>query len=289
MEHYQRGYAPHSINCRGILMRLEKPRIMGILNMTPDSFFDGGRFNDESAAKKRVEEMLHEGVDIIDIGGASSRPQAMEVSEAEELRRISGIVSWVVQNFPQTPVSVDTYRSSVARRMLDMGVHMINDISAGGLDPNMPEVVRQYSAPYIAMHMKGTPATMQQRPEYDDVAAEVLHFFVEKILYLEAFGIVDIIIDPGFGFGKSLDHNYDLVENFEIFTGLGRPVLAGISRKSMLYKLVNTSPEDVLDLGSALHLKLLEKGASLLRVHDIAAARKIIGLFDYLSARNRNK
>lgn len=260
------------LNCRGRLISLEKPLIMGILNLTPDSFFDGGKHNEFSAAMDRVGQMLEEGADLIDIGGYSSRPGAEEISAAEELDRVAKVTEAVLRQYPEAIVSIDTFRASVAKAMLQAGAHIINDISAGLLDEQMIPAVADFDAPYIMMHMPGNPQTMQLKPEYDDVFEEVWAHLLQRVKLAQAAGIHDIIIDPGFGFGKTLDHNYELFGKLPNFKLMGLPFLVGISRKSMIYKLVGASPEEVLELSAVLHFKAMEAGAKILRVHDVRSA-----------------
>lgn len=270
------------------MLPLDRPQIMGILNLTPDSFSDGGKYLAHDAALSHVEQMLEEGADMIDIGGYSSRPYADFVSATEERNRIETIIASILERFPSAILSLDTYRPSVAKPMLDLGVHIINDISAGsGMgeegEAQMMELIASYEdVPYVCMHMQGNPSTMQDRPDYQDVNEEVWDFFVKKIGHARSLGIKDFILDPGFGFGKTLLHNYQLLANLDRFTLLDVPILVGISRKSMLYKLLQTSPDQVLEAASALHLKCLESGAHILRTHDIKAARHIRQLFTYL-------
>ena len=274
------GY--HTLNCRGKLLSLDTPRIMGILNVTPDSFSDGGKFNSPEAALEHTDRMLSEGAHIIDIGGYSSRPGATHISESEEIDRIQPVVEGVIKNFPKAFVSVDTFRSKVAKVMLEAGAHIINDISAGNLDEEMMQLVASYKVPYIMMHMQGTPQDMQDQPEYEDVVEEVWDFLTEKINEARAAGIRDVILDPGFGFGKEILHNYQLLSDFDRFQMYKLPLLAGISRKSMMYKLLGLPPDEVVEVGAALHMKLLEKGANILRVHDVAATRKLLGIHLYM-------
>ncbi|MEM7372234.1 MAG: dihydropteroate synthase [Bacteroidota bacterium] len=269
-------------------MPLNRTRIMGILNLTPDSFSDGGLHNSMDSALRRVEQMLQEGADIIDIGGYSSRPYADPVSPEEELARIEAITARILDKFPEVIVSIDTFRPKVAERLLDIGAHIINDISAGSslreqTERKMMELVSRYpDVPYIAMHMQGDPSTMQNRPQYAQVIQELSQFFVRIIGQAREYGIKDIVIDPGFGFGKTLLHNYQMIRDLEQLTILDVPILIGISRKSMLYKLLDTTPKDVLEAASALHLKCLEAGAHILRTHDVQAANKIVRLFTYM-------
>lgn len=273
----------YSLNCRGRILSLAQPLVMGILNLTPDSFSDGGKYNSEKAALQHVEQMLDEGADMIDIGGYSSRPFSGEVTEEDELRRIEGITDLILKTFPEAIISIDTFRSGIARNMMDMGVHIINDIAAGNMDERMMEVVGSFQdVPYIMMHMLGTPQTMQKSPEYEDVITDVRDFFVKKIRQARQAGIKDVVIDPGFGFGKTIDDNYRLLGGLKHLARLNEPVLAGISRKSMVYKFFDTDPLDVLEPVTALHLKLLESGANILRVHDVQAAVRIVKMYNYL-------
>lgn len=276
-----------SLNCRGTLLTLDRPRIMGILNLTPDSFSDGGQFNEEHAALSQVEKMLAAGAEIIDIGGYSSRPFAPEVSEQEELDRIYGTTEQILRQFPQALLSIDTYRPQVARQMLELGVHIINDIAAGTAmgqeEASMMEVVASFgNVPYIMMHMQGTPRNMQINPVYEDVVEEIWDFFVEKVGLAREAQIKDIVIDPGFGFGKKIVHNYEIWAKLEELTKLELPMLVGVSRKSMMYKLFNTTPDDVVDLTGILHFRALEAGARILRVHDVKEARRVVDLYQYL-------
>lgn len=278
----------HNLNLRGTLLPLEKPVVMGILNMTPDSFSDGGSWVGVKEGLLRAEQMLYEGATIVDVGGYSSRPGASHISVSEEINRIKGVVKGIIQEFPKAFVSIDTFRGEVAREMLDLGAHIINDISAGRdihpspNDPGMFEVLQNFpNVPYIMMHMQGTPQDMQSKPEYEDVVEEVWHFFVKKINEAKDAGIKDIIIDPGFGFGKTILHNYQLLGGLGGLSELGMPMMVGLSRKSMLYKLFDTHPTDVLELASILHFKALETGADLLRVHDVKEAVRTVELFQY--------
>ena len=272
-----------SLNCRGTLLNLDQARIMGILNLTPDSFSDGGEYNSLQKAIDRVGEMLEEGADIIDIGGYSSRPYADEVRPKEELDRIYPVCESVLKHFPNILISVDTFRSSVAKEVLELGVHIINDISAGNLDSEMMDIIASHeNVPYIMMHMQGTPANMQTHPSYEDILVNIQDFFVEKLKLAREAGIKDIILDPGFGFGKSLLHNYQLLYQLDKFQMFDLPILCGISRKSMMYKLFDTNPQDVLEVATALHLKIPELGVHIIRVHDIPEAKRIVELNSYL-------
>jgi dihydropteroate synthase len=273
---------PRTLNCRGRLLLLDRPLVMGVLNLTPDSFSDGGQFNNQDAACRQTERMLKEGASIIDIGGYSSRPGADDISVEEELGRIRDITAGILRRFPEAIVSIDTFRAPVAREMLDLGAHIINDISSGLLDEDMMATVGKYDAPYLMMHMQGRPQTMQKNPQYEDIVTEVYQYLVERVREARAAGIADIVIDPGFGFGKRLEHNYELFRNLDKFRALGLPMLVGISRKSMIYRLFSTTPEDVLELTSAMHLQALQAGADILRVHDVRPAARIARLHHYL-------
>ncbi len=269
------------LNCKGQLLDLSRPVVMGILNVTPDSFFDGGKYTEASTVLAQAEKMLREGAAILDIGGASSRPGAAEVSEAEEIRRVVPIIELLQKNFPDSILSVDTWRASVARASISAGASIINDISAGNLDPEMFQTVGQLGAPYVLMHMQGIPDTMQQNPHYEDVVTEVLDFFIHKIAALRASGVKDIVLDPGFGFGKTVEHNYALLRNLSVFQNvLGLPVLAGISRKSMICKPLGIKPSEALNGTTALHMVALQQGANILRVHDVREAVEVIRLWE---------
>ncbi|MFN8396120.1 MAG: dihydropteroate synthase [Bacteroidia bacterium] len=272
-----------TLNCRGRLLSLEQPVVMGILNVTPDSFSDGGAFNSVEKALPQVNQMLSEGAKIIDIGGYSSRPGAQDISPQEELDRVAPVVEAVLRDFPEAILSIDTFRAAVAAPLLEMGAHIINDISAGMLDTDMLALMGKYRAPYVMMHMQGRPQTMQEAPAYEDVVAEVTQHFVERIRAAQAAGIVDILLDPGFGFGKTLAHNWQLFRNLAQFTVFGRPLLVGISRKSMIYRPFDTQPHDVLELTTAMHLKAVEAGAKVLRVHDVRPAVRAIQLHNFLN------
>lgn len=274
----------YSLNCRGKLLELTEPAVMGILNLTPDSFYDGGRYPDADAMLRQAEKMLHEGAAILDIGGASTRPGAQEVDENEELARVIPAIEAILQRFPEAILSIDTWRSKVAREALHAGARMVNDISAGAFDAGLFQTVADFQAPYILMHMQGTPATMQQAPHYQDVVTEVLDFFIQKINTLHHCGVYDIVLDPGFGFGKTLAHNFSLLKHLAQFSRvLQLPVLAGISRKSMVCKALGVRPEHALNGSTALHMTALQNGASLLRVHDVKEAMEVVKLWKMLA------
>lgn len=277
-------YPQRTLNCRGRLLSLESPVVMGVLNVTPDSFYDGGRYQDRDQVLRQTEKMLREGAAIVDVGGMSSRPGAAGVAEAEELRRVVPIVAAIGKAFPEALISVDTIRPAVAREAVAAGAHLINDISAGALAEGMYETVAALGVPYCLMHMQGTPGTMQRAPHYEDVVQEVLDFFIREVGRLRELGVVDIVIDPGFGFGKTLEHNYQLLKNMHVFRMLDLPLLAGLSRKSMIYRLLQITPEEALNGTTALHMVALQQGAAILRVHDVREAVEAIRLWDKLNA-----
>ena len=270
-----------TINCKGQIIDFEQCKVMGILNLTPDSFYDGSKeHNNIAQMLQKVSDMLTEGADFIDIGGYSSRPGASFVSEEEELNRVLPILEEILTSFPNTLISVDTFRSKVAEQTLEMGAALINDISAGSLDERMSDVVCDFRVPYIAMHMQGTPNTMQRNPIYEDVNKDLIYYFSALRHKLFSKGLDDLIIDPGFGFGKSLEHNYEILSNLGLYQSLDLPVLAGVSRKSMLYKPLNISPNEALVATSAAHMIALEGGANILRVHDVQAAKQCCQVFN---------
>ncbi|NPA46805.1 MAG: dihydropteroate synthase [Chlorobi bacterium] len=269
----------YAINCRGRLLRMETPLVMGILNVTPDSFYEGSRVNREDALLRRAEQMLREGAAILDIGGYSSRPGAEHVDAQTELARVVPAIESLHRHFPEAFLSVDTFRASVAKAAVEAGACMINDISGGNLDESMFPTVATLQVPYVLMHMKGTPQTMQLNPEYDDVIMEINRFFARRIEELHALEVNDILVDPGFGFGKTLDDNYRILKHLDTFGRHGKPVLIGISRKSMLYKYLDGRPEDMLNATTAVHMLALQNGASVLRVHDVKEAVEAVRLF----------
>lgn len=251
---------------------------MGILNITPDSFFAGSRVENENSILAKAEKMLVEGATILDIGAMSSRPGAEEISEKEELKKLIPAVELILKKFPDTTISVDTYRSNVAKEAVNAGATMINDISGGSLDEKLFKTVAKLGVPYVLMHMKGTPKTMQKNPTYEDVCIEVLDFFIKKSVELKDLGVEQIILDPGFGFGKTIDHNYEILRKLHVFKILDYPILAGISRKSMIYKFLKTTPENALNGTSVLNFRALDQGAKILRVHDVKEAMEVIEL-----------
>jgi dihydropteroate synthase len=255
---------------------------MGILNVTPDSFYDGGRFRNTSSVMRQVDQMLEEGATFIDIGAYSSKPNADDVSQAEELQRILPVVELIIKNFPEILLSIDTFRSDVAKQCIDAGASIINDISAGHLDKNMLKTVAKLQVPYVMMHMRGTPKTMQQKTNYDNLLNEILFYFSERIAKARALGIIDLVIDPGFGFAKSLEQNYELLNKLELLKMTDLPILVGLSRKSMIYKTLNSSAENALNGTTALNTIALQKGANILRVHDVKEAMECIKLTQQL-------
>ncbi|TRX35609.1 dihydropteroate synthase [Flavobacterium restrictum] len=274
-----------TINCNGKLLDLATPKVMGILNVTPNSFFDGGRYKNETELQFRIEKILSEGASIIDIGAYSSKPNADFVTQAEELERILPVVQLVLKINPNAIVSIDTFRAEVVRVCIENGAAIINDISAGNLDPKMLEIVAKYQVPYVMMHMKGTPQTMQTLTHYDDLIKEMLFYFSERVATARSFGINDLIVDPGFGFAKTLDQNYEILRQLEVFQVLDLPVLAGVSRKSMIYKTVQTTAADALNGTTVLNTVALIKGAKLLRVHDVKEAVECVTLYNKLHSK----
>ena len=271
-----------TINCKGTLIDLSTPKVMGIVNVTPDSFFDGGKLTNSDEIVGQVEKMLQDGATFIDLGGYSSKPGAEFVSESEELNRVIPIVKLLVEKFPNILLSIDTFRSEVAKQAVENGAAIINDISAGLLDEKMLETVAKLQVPYIMMHMKGTPKTMQSLANYDDLLKEMNFYFSERIAKARNFGLNDIIIDPGFGFAKTIEHNYELLQNLELLQFHELPILAGISRKSMIYKALGTSPEEALNGTTFLHAFCLQKGSNILRVHDVKEAVECVKLISRL-------
>jgi dihydropteroate synthase len=271
-----------NINCNGNLIDLSTPKVMGILNVTPNSFYDGGKHKEINSIIHQVDKMISEGADFIDIGAYSSKPSAEFVSEEEEIKRLVHIIKELVETFPTIILSVDTFRANVARASVDNGVAMVNDISAGLLDDKMLETVAQLKVPYIMMHMRGNPQTMQSLTDYNDIVKEMIFYFSERIQKARSFGISDIIIDPGFGFAKTLEQNYEVLHKMEMFSMLELPLLAGISRKSMIYKVLEKTPQEALNGTSVLNTIALQKGAKILRVHDVREAVECIKLVSKL-------
>lgn len=268
-----------TLNVRGSLLDLSKPKIMGILNLTPDSFYDGGRNNNLHDALKKTEQILSDGADLIDIGAYSSRPGAEHISEDTESERLIPVLRAIVSEFPDAILSIDTFRSGIARTAVNEGAAIINDISAGSMDEEMFQTIAKLGVPYIMMHMKGTPQTMASQNDYENITTEVCQYFASRIQKLRNLGVNDLIVDPGFGFAKNLEQNYELLANLEHLKSTGHPVLAALSRKSMIYKLLETDAEHALNGTTAANTIALIKGANILRVHDVKAAceaRKIV-------------
>ena len=273
-----------TINIGGNIMNFKKPKIMGILNVTPDSFYDGGVFNSEKKVLNQVHTMIDEGVDIIDIGGYSSKPGAENISLDTELKRVIPHIEIIKKNFEDIPVSIDTFRSKVAKEAVNHGAEIINDISSGDLDQTMFETVSELKVPYIMMHMKGKPIDMQINPVYKNLVVDISENLSKKIFEARTKGINDIIIDPGFGFGKTVNDNYILLKNLSFFKELGCPILVGISRKSMIYKVLNTDPQNSLNGTTCLNTISLMNGANILRVHDVKQAKEVIDLVESLNS-----
>lgn len=268
---------PQYINLNGMLMDLSTPRVMGILNLTPDSFFGGSRMQTAEQVVGRIEQMRNEGADMVDVGACSTRPGASQPSLQEEMERLRKGLSLVREVWPEAVLSVDTYRSQVARMCVEeFGVAIVNDISAGQMDGEMFPTIAQLGVPYVMTHMQGTPETMQQHPHYQHILKEVCLFFAKRIDALRKLGAKDIILDPGFGFGKTLEHNYQLLANLHELSLFNLPLLVGVSRKSMVYKLLETTPDEALNGTTSLHTIALLKGANILRVHDVKEARQAV-------------
>lgn len=274
----------YTLNVRGRLLDLSKPQVMGILNVTPDSFYAGSRMETEEAVRRRVRQIIAEGGSMIDVGAYSSRPGAADVSAEEEMERLRRGMSIVREEAPEIPVSVDTFRADVAKMAVEeLGVDIINDISGGELDKEMFKTVAKLGVPYILMHMKGTPQTMQQAPHYEDLMKEVMLYFAEKVQQLRDLGQKDIVLDPGYGFAKTIDHNYELLKHQEMLEVFELPLLVGVSRKSMIYRFLGTSPEEALNGTTVLNTLALQKGANILRVHDVKEAVEVVRLVEKFS------
>lgn len=273
-----------SINCRGELIDLDTPRVMGIINTTPNSFYSQSRLQEQDAILRQVEQFLNEGATFIDIGGHSTKPGADWVPEDEELDRTVPVIEAIVQRFPEARVSIDTFRSRVAQQCVEAGAALVNDVSGGNLDEQMFETVARLQVPYILMHMQGTPKTMQQNPTYEDVTREIIQELSAKIEDLRLRHVPDLVIDPGFGFGKTLDHNFQLLRQLSVFRNLGLPILVGLSRKSMIKKALGVPPEEGLNGTTVLNTLALEQGASILRVHDVKPAAEAITLWQHYRA-----
>jgi dihydropteroate synthase len=268
-----------TLNCKGRLLVVDKPIVMGIINITPDSFYAESRQNTIDEVLQKATEMLQEGATILDIGGQSTRPGSRLLTPEEELERVLPAITSIRKKWPDAFISIDSFYSKVAVAALEAGADMVNDVSGGNMDANMIPAVSKTGAPYICMHMKGEPQTMQHNPVYDDVVKEVLDFFIVKTETCKKAGIKDIIIDPGFGFGKSIAHSFSLLKNLSVFKMLQKPILAGISRKSTIYKTLGVTAKEALNGTTALHMLALQNGASILRVHDVKEAMEVIKLF----------
>ena len=273
----------NTLNCNGQLISLDKPVVMGIINVNDNSFYSGSRANTTDLVLAKASKMLHDGATILDLGAMSSKEGSAIISIDEELNLILPAVEAVKKYFPEAIISVDTLRSKVAKEVIQAGASMINDISAGTFDSDMMKLVSSFHVPYIMMHMKGLPSDMQQNPSYEDVVMEITRFFVLKIQQAKEQGIVDIVIDPGFGFGKTLDHNYQIMKKLEVLQIFDLPVMAGISRKTMIWRPLNTNADSALNGTTALHMYALQKGARILRVHDVKDAMECITLHQLLT------
>ncbi|MFO8023215.1 MAG: dihydropteroate synthase [Perlabentimonas sp.] len=278
----------NTLTCKGKLIDLKTPMVMGIINVTSDSFYGKSQFMMKRRILKRAKQILTQGGKIIDVGACSTRPGSMPISENEELKRLEKALSVIRKHFPNEIISIDTFRASVAKRMVeDFDANIINDISAGNMDKNMFETIADLNVPYIAMHMQGTPENMQNNPQYKDVIKDLFTFFSNKIEQLTRMGVKDVLIDPGFGFGKTLNHNYAILNNLDSFSIFNLPVVAGLSRKSMIYKPLNTDPKNALNGTTVLNTIALTKGAKVLRVHDVDEAIEAIKLTEIVLSQNK--
>ncbi|MFM7767703.1 MAG: dihydropteroate synthase [Bacteroidota bacterium] len=271
---------PNLLNVRGRLLDLQTPKVMGILNVTDDSFYDGGKFTHTASILRQAGKLIRDGADIVDIGGQSTRPGAKHISEKAELRRVLPAVNSVLDKFPKAILSVDTWYSEVAGKCVEAGVAMVNDVSAGKIDTNMYKTLSKLKVPYVLMHMKGRPGNMQVNPRYRDVTTEVADFLLKEVSRLRKLGVVDIVVDPGFGFGKTIEHNFQLLKNLNHLKLIGCPILAGLSRKSMIYKTLDINSKNALNGTTALNMVALMNGAKILRVHDAKEANEAIMLFN---------
>jgi dihydropteroate synthase len=271
-----------SLNCKGQLIDLSTPKVMGILNITPDSFYDGGQFKDSKSILVQTEKLISEGATFVDVGAYSSRPGANFVSENEELHRIIPVVELILKHFPKTLISIDSFRANVIRECVNAGAVISNDISAGHLDDQMMKTIGELGIPYIMMHMRGTPQTMQNLTHYDHLITEIFSYFSEQVQLAKQHKIMDVVIDPGFGFAKTLSQNYELLGKLEFFQNLNCPILCGVSRKSMIYKTLNCLPKEALNGTTALNMVALMNGTNILRVHDVKEALECVKLFNQL-------
>ncbi len=275
-----------TINCNGKLIDLSTPKVMGILNITPDSFYDGGNYSSDIDILNQTEKMLNEGATFIDIGAYSSRPNAEHISEDEELKRLLPTLKLLINKFPDILISVDTFRGKTASESVEIGACMINDISGGTLDKNMFQTIGKLQVPYVLMHIQGNPQNMQQEPTYENVVRDLLYYFSEKIALLRQEKVNDIILDVGFGFGKTMEHNYELLKRLSSFKTFETPILTGVSRKSMLYNLLNTSAKEALNATSVANTIALQSGTSILRVHDVKEALETIKIVSQIQNKN---
>jgi dihydropteroate synthase len=273
-----------TLNVGGKIIDLTQPKVMGILNITPDSFFSGSRLQSEKEILLQAEKMLSEGADFLDLGAYSSRVGATDISPEEEEKRLMPAIKIIAKNFPEALLSVDTFRATIAEKAIENGAHIVNDIAGGNLDKNMFEVMGKLKVPYILMHMKGNPQTMKDLNQYENMMQEISYYFSEKIEQLKEAGVKDIILDPGFGFAKNAEQNFKLLQHLEDFRMLGFPVLAGLSRKSMIWRSLNVSPEQALNGTTVLNTIAIQNGASILRVHDVKEAKECINLITLLSS-----
>lgn len=274
----------NSLNCRGKLLDLSQPQIMGILNVTPDSFFAASRVKAKDELLQQAAYMLENGATILDVGGVSTRPGAENVEVAAELERVVPVIEWLQEYFPQAILSIDTFQAEVAKAAIEAGASILNDISAWNINQELLGVLASYSnVPYILMHMQGTPKTMQQAPSYENLLLEIMDFFIEKIGILKQMKVKDIVLDVGFGFGKTISQNYQLLKNLHIYNVLQKPLLVGVSRKSMIWKLLDATPDTALNGTTALHLVALQQGAKILRVHDVKEANQVIKIWQQLN------
>lgn len=273
-----------TIRCKGKLIDLSRPAVMGIINVTDDSFYADSRTRELHHIIDRAGDMLEEGALMLDIGAQSTRPGAPEVGAATELERLLPAIHGILHHFPEAVLSIDTYHAAVAEKCIHAGAAMVNDVSAGDMDPLMLSTVARLQVPFIAMHMKGTPADMQHNPEYNNVSQEVLDYFIRKVAQCREAGITDVIIDPGFGFGKTLEHNYQLLKNLEVFDMLEVPVLVGVSRKSMIYRLLGNSASEALNGTTVVQTLALQKGAAILRVHDVKEATEATRIVTFMQS-----
>ena len=273
----------YTLNCKGRLLVLNEPIVMGIINATPDSFYSGNRIGGIDAVLQKTEQMIKDGADIIDIGGQSTRPNSKRISADEESERVIPFVEAIHKNFPQTIISIDSFYSAVVKKAVAAGASIVNDVSAGTIDENLVPTVASLKVPYVLMHMKGDPQTMQQNPAYNNVVLDVFDFLNQKIDQLHSAGIVDIIVDPGFGFGKTIEHNFELLNGLNFFRQLSKPVLVGMSRKATVYKTLGTTSGEALNGTTVLNTMALLNGASILRVHDVKEAKQAIQLVQALT------